>query len=66
MASETLLHPDDLLRLTLLEDVALSPDITLVAATIRTAAPDLNRYRSAIELFPGQASPHPGYDEVSG
>ncbi|MDB5058201.1 MAG: hypothetical protein JWO59_1673, partial [Chloroflexi bacterium] len=50
------LRAEDLHRIAVLDDVAISPDGRLVAATVRTADIDANLYRSAISIFPVDGS----------
>jgi dipeptidyl aminopeptidase/acylaminoacyl peptidase len=55
-AGDRRLHPEDLLRLTTLDDLALSPDGSHVAATLRVAVPEADRYDSAVHLYPTDGS----------
>lgn len=51
------LHPEDLLRIAVLDDVALSPDGLLVAVAIRTGDIAANCYHSSISIYPVEGSP---------
>src|SRR5579871_6002618 len=54
---DTRLHAEDLLRIAVLDDVALSPDGLSAAVTIRTSDTAANRYRSSIVIYPLDDSP---------
>ena len=52
----TRLAPEDLLRLALIDDVALDPRGRLVAITVRTADLAANRYHAHLQIIPVDGS----------
>src|SRR6185437_4145850 len=51
------LIPEDLLRIAVIDDLALSPQGDLVAMTIRTADTAANRYCAQLRIVPIDGSP---------